>query len=147
MLAWLQALLGNTPAVTVILWVVGILVVLGGFLRGLYRAWPFIKQGVITINSLADLPRFMSTTAATLEAQDQGAKERDIQIAEIHHEVHYNNGSSVKDAVARVELGVKGLYERADAADQNAVELREDLEQTKPRSPARKRPPKPKENI
>ena len=31
------------------------------------------------------------------------------QIAEIHHEVHYNNGSSVKDAVTRVEQKVDGL--------------------------------------
>ena len=70
----------------------------------------------------------MITTAATLAGQDR-------QIAEIHHEVKYNNGSSVKDAVGRVERGVAGIYDRLDAADVISRKLREDLEQTKPPQP------------
>ncbi len=118
-------------------------------LAGIYgfsrKLWPVLRKFVRTIESLDDLPQFMVTTAATLADQD-------TKIDEIHHQTHDNNGSSIKDSnkrietrLARVEEGVKGIYGRLDTADQDRAELREDLEQTKPRSPARKRPAKPKE--
>jgi hypothetical protein len=115
--------------------VVGFLIAV---VRGIPPVWRFVSQSVKTINSLTDLPQFMVTTAATLHDQD-------VKIAEIHHEVQFNNGSSVKDAVTRVEDGVKGIYDRLDAADVDRQELREDLEQTRPHD-ARPRANKPKEN-
>ena len=108
---------------------------IAGFVR---KVWPIIARIVHTLDDLDNLPQFMITTAATLAYQDK-------QIEEIHHEVKYNNGSSVKDAVRRVETGVAGIYTRLDSADQDRRELREDLEQTKPHQPARKRPTQPKE--
>jgi hypothetical protein len=120
-------------------WVVGALAIMA-LLAGIYgfsrKLWPVLRKFVRTIESLDDLPQFMVTTAATLHDQDK-------KIDEIHHEVQFNNGSSVKDAVTRVEEGVKGLYDRLDEVDIDRRELREDLEQTKPHSPARKRPAKP----
>lgn len=111
-------------------WILGMFAV-GAFL---YKAWPVITRFVTTINALGDLPRFMVATSATLHDQDE-------KIEQIHHEVNYNNGSSVKDAVRRVEDGVKGIYGRLDSADTDRAELREDLENTRP--VARKRTPKP----
>lgn len=115
-----------------------------GFVR---KVWPIITQFVETINSLAGLPKFIERTDATLAAQDQTLATQATKIEDIHHEVHYNNGSSVKDAVARMEQnqveirkGIEGLYKRADASDLKAAELRTDLELTKP--PARKRAPR-----
>jgi hypothetical protein len=107
--------------------------------------WPFLKKLVELVDVLDKLPQFMITTAATLAYQEQ-------KIDEIHHELNYNNETSVKDATHRIEKGVKGIYDRLDAqdrrfdtADQAQAELREDLEQTTPRRPARKRPTQPKE--
>lgn len=116
-----------------VVWVVGALAVVAFFVKG----WPKIRAGVRLIDSLSQLPDFMVKTTETLQKQD-------AKIAEIHHEVNYNNGSSVKDAVDRVEIGVKGIYERLDSADSDRRELREDLENTRP-SLVRKRPTPKKE--
>ena len=66
-------------------------------------AWRTASRFVATINALAELPEalieqadFRLRTTATLAAQD-------VKIEEIHHEVNYNNGSSVKDAIERIE--------------------------------------------
>lgn len=40
------------------------------------------------------------------------------QVGEIHHEVHYNNGSSVKDATARLEAALR----RVEDAQQQILE-------------------------
>lgn len=92
------------------------------------KVWPVLKaapggvvafaRGIITaaewMEAVRGLPAFIERT--------------DERISEIHHEVHFNNGSSVKDAAirtelavgeladtaARLEVGVAGLYERVD---------------------------------
>jgi len=115
-------------------WVLGILGVIAFIVKG----WPKVRAFVQMVDALSSLPTFMLDTTATLKAQDE-------KIDAIHHEVNYNNGSSVKDAVERVELGVKGLYDRIDTTDENAANLRTDLEEVRPHAPARKRVPKPKE--
>ncbi len=114
-------------------WALGILGIIAFFVKG----WPKIVAFVKVMDSLAALPQFMVDTTKTLEEQN-------TKIAEIHHEVNYNNGSSVKDALERVELGVKGLYDRADKSDKSDAEIREELERTRPKPP-RTRATKPKE--
>lgn len=136
MLGWLNVLRDVPPALLPLAIVIAAIVVLFLIGRGVYRAWPVIKQFVLTVNAITGLPEFMERTDATLAGQNQ-------KIAEIHHEVHFNNGSSVKDAavrtekaVGRVERGVKGLYKeiaRLDAAD---ADLRTDLENTHPKPDA-----------
>lgn len=56
------------------------------------KAWPFIRNTFSILDALSTLPKFMEETAHKLES--------------IHHEVNYNNGSSVKDAIVRIESGV-----------------------------------------
>lgn len=109
--------------------------VLGGFavLTFVVKAWPFIRNTFRILDALVRLPEIIG------KVEDMTA-----QVAEIHHEVHYNNGSSVKDAVRRVEEGVKGLYLRADASDLADQRLREELERTNPCT-SRKRAPKKEE--
>lgn len=124
-----------------------ILAALGALIVFIRKTWPILTRFVATMNSLADLPQFMITTARTLADQDEGAVIRDKKIEEIHHEVQYNNGSSVKDAIARVEKGVAGLYTREEIDAKNA-QLSDEIENTRPviRKPAaRKRSYKPKE--
>jgi hypothetical protein len=95
--------LGDVTVLQAVIWI-AIAVTL---IVGLVKLWPIVRKAVKLTDSLATLPDFIERT--------------DKAIAEIHHEVHYNNGSSVKDAqrrteqaVERIELGVKGLYEKVD---------------------------------
>lgn len=111
-----------------------------GLIALIHKMWTLVTRTVHTLENLELLPKFMEETKATLKAQDEGAIIRDRKIEEIHHEVNYNNGSSVKDAISRVEDGVAGLYRRADTTDQNASDLRDDLENTKPVIRRRKPP-------
>lgn len=112
-------------------WVIGFLAVVGF----LVKSWPKIRAFVKIMDSLAALPQFMADTTKTLASQD-------TKIGDIHHEVRYNNGTSVKDGLDRVEKGVAAINIRLDTADKDRKELREDLESTGPHPPARKRPAK-----
>jgi hypothetical protein len=139
-------------------WVIMILAVtafIAGAIRAIPPAWRFVTRFVTTVNELADLPtelgelrKFRSDTSVTLAQQNTTLATQNQKIAEIHHEVHFNNGSSVKDAtvrteeaVERVEMGVKGLYGEVDGVKAQLVELHEtdadmrrDFENTHPRS-------------
>lgn len=140
------------------------LAILYGFGRRLWKALGVIARLTAAAPALMDLPQFMITTAHTLADQDE-------KIKEIHHEVQFNNGSSVKDAVTRVETvltentkklstqiaaqrriekGVKGLYDRVDqneadaAVDRkNIAAAQKELEDTRP--VVKRRTYKPKE--
>ncbi|HEY2644848.1 MAG TPA: hypothetical protein VGI56_13920 [Galbitalea sp.] len=129
-----------------------------------WRALSVIVKVGDALPALIQLPAFIERTDATLAQQNQ-------QIEEIHHEVKYNNGSSVKDAIGRVEKvqttnskkigtiqrantriekGVKGLYDRVDANEQaatvdraNIAATQKELEDTRPAP--RRRATKPKE--
>jgi len=94
-------------------------------IRLLVKFWPWLKKVMALTDALAQLPMFMAQTTKTLQNQNE-------QIAEIHHEVNYNNGSSVKDAVSRVELGVKGLYDRVDELSDSDIAIRKEIETTRP---------------
>lgn len=96
--------------------------------RLLMRFWPWLRALMALTEALGKLPTFMAATTQTLAAQN-------VKIDVMHHELSYNNETSVKDAVRRVELGVKGLYVRADAADLSDAEIREELENTRPKPP------------
>lgn len=100
--------------------------------RLLMRFWPFLRKVMDFTSTLGKLAEFMVRTDNTLADQD-------VKIESIHHETHHNNGSSLKDAqkrteeaVERIELGVKGLYDRVDASDKSDQELRDELERTRP---------------
>lgn len=97
--------------------------------RLLMRFWPWLRKAMLLIDSLGALPAYMERT--------------DKQIAEIHHETAYNNETSMKDAVRRVELGVKGLYDRVDELSASDEQMRRDIEDTRPNLAL---PQLPKEN-
>lgn len=128
--AWLQWLLA----------VAAVLAFIGGGIRAIPPVWRFVSRFVSTVNELAELPgelaelrKFRSDTAVTLSDQNTTLAKQDKKIAEIHHEVHFNNGSSVKDATARIEKGVAGLYEEIDALKDADADMRRDFENTQPR--------------
>ncbi|WP_104137207.1 hypothetical protein [Cryobacterium sp. Y62] len=91
--------------------------------RLLLRFWPTLKKTIALFDALGQLPAFITRT--------------DESIIGIKKETTRNGGSTLKDAqvrteeaVERIELGVKGLYDRADAADKEDKQLRYELEQT-----------------
>ena len=90
-------------------------------------AWRTLNGFVATINALAGLPvaladqaLFRTATTATLAAQD-------LKIEEIHHEVHYNNGSSVKDAIKRVEGNQSDLIAAHERIEINQARIESGL--------------------
>jgi len=115
--------------------VVGFLVAV---IKGVPPAWRALTTFVTTINDLSDLPselakqkRFrievraiLSNQDKTLAGQNLVLAKQDTKIGEIHHEVQYNDGSSAKDAIGRVEKGVAGLYTLT-------AQLREELDELK----------------
>jgi len=136
---WLQWLLA----------VAAVLAFIGGGVRAIPPAWKFVTRFVTTMNDLGELPAelaelrtFRTETAITLAKQNTALARQDKRIAEIHHEVHFNNGSSVKDAavrtekaVTRVEEGVAGLYDEIDTLKKADAELRDDFQKTQPSNP------------
>lgn len=100
----LEALLGDLSAVQVGFWIVAAILLIAAIVR----LWPWITKSIKTIDALAGLPDFMRRT-------EQFMKRTEARVEEIHHEVQFNNGSSVKDAVKRVETGMVGLHTKLDA--------------------------------
>jgi len=102
----------QVAVVCVFLWVI---------CRLLMRFWPWLRKVMNFTNALAKLPDFIVRVDDTLQKQDKKIDEihtsltgQDAKIAEIHHETSYNNETSMKDALRRVEMGVKGLYDQLD---------------------------------
>ncbi|MAB20233.1 hypothetical protein [Microbacterium sp. UBA3394] len=109
---WLKFLLADTSALQLVFWAVAIV----ALITALVRLWPFLKNAVQIVDALVQLPALAKRVTAM-----QG------QIDSIHHETHTNNGSSIKDALGRVEEGVSGLHGRMDDVDRQLTSLaRED---------------------
>lgn len=133
-------------------WLLAVAAIIGfivGAIKGIPPAWRFVTRFVSTVNDLAELPTelaemktFRQETKLTLAQQNVTlAKQnttlasQDQKIAEIHHETHFNNGSSIKDATVRIETGVAGLYTKIEALEKEDADLRRDFEDTKPHHP------------
>lgn len=114
---WLETILGDTTALQLIFWVVAIVSLLAVVLR----IWPVLSKAVTIINAVSGLPAFIART--------------DEKIDQIHHETHYNDGSSMKDALERLEEGVAGLYTTTEALGAADTEMRQELENTRPKPP------------
>ena len=92
-----------------------------------WKGWPWLRRSATAIVNFAtivdavqDLPEFIERTDKTLDAQNR-------QIADIHHEVHFNNGSSVKDGVQRVETGLAGLHVEVATIASELAQAKESL--------------------
>lgn len=128
---WLADLLANTSALQLIFWIGAI----AALIAVLVKLWPALTKMVTIINAVSGLPAFITRTDQTLQTQNQALAGQDTKISEIHHEVHFNNGSSVKDAVIRVETGVAGLYGEVAKLNTADEDLRADFEKTHPKNP------------
>lgn len=117
---WLTFLLADTSALQLVFWFIAI----GALIAVIVKLWPALTQLVTIVNSVTGLPSFIARTDATLLSQD-------VKIEAIHHEVHYNNGTSVKDSQARTEQviteEIMPALKALTAADE---QLRADIEDT-----------------
>lgn len=114
------------------LWQVAVVIVALYILgRLLVKFWPWLKRVTALVDALGQLPAFITRT--------------DEAVEDIRHEVKYNNGSSVKDAIGRVEEGVQGLHQKYDELAAADAKLSRRLEQTQPRAPRPRRPQQKKE--
>lgn len=137
---WLQQWLKTVSLWDVTLWALGAAVAIWLIRRFVKKGWPALKlfakrltAFINTVDAVVGLPAFIARTDATLEAQN-------TKIADIHHETHNNNGSSIKDSTDRIEEGVAGLYKRVDQLEDNLATLRTDFDDTHPKSSLPKPP-------
>jgi hypothetical protein len=94
-------------------WMLAALAVIGFIVK----VWPFIRKLFALVDALGQLPEFIART--------------DTKIEQIHHEVHFNNGSSVKDAIVRVEKAVnEHVMPSLDVLTATDAEIRAELEAT-----------------
>lgn len=82
------------------------------------KLWPLLKRGVTIGASLEKLPEMVQDLTALTIGQRQQAEtltHQNEQLAIIKHEVEFNNGSSVKDAVVRTEKVANAVAEQLSA--------------------------------
>lgn len=90
--------------------VVGVIVAIIIALVLIMKIWPTLSALVKITDSIKDLPAFMETTTR--------------QVQDIHHETHYNNGSSIKDSSKRTERALETVMDKIDALAASDDELR-----------------------
>jgi len=89
----------DTSLVAVIAWVVIAVVVI----LFIWRVWPLISKAVRAIDALGGLADHMEVTNAAIAVLTTDFGKMKSSVDEIHHETHKNDGSSIKDAVKRIE--------------------------------------------
>jgi hypothetical protein len=113
-------------AESVNLW--GTLLIAGGITAFILGVVAFFKKGWPWLVSFARAIQKTSQVVDAVQELPEFIARTDQRIAEIHHEVHYNNGSSVKDAVRRVENGVAGLYDEIAELKEADDAIRRDID-------------------
>lgn len=108
---WLTFLLADSSTLQVVFWIVAI----GSLIALIVKLWPAIGKFVKIVDATAGLPAYIKRADARHE-------DLALKVSEIHHEVHFNNGTSVKDAAVRTESRVKRI-ERAMGIDPDVLEL------------------------
>jgi hypothetical protein len=76
-----------------IIWVIFLSVV---FMAAMVKAWPFITSVVKTVEIISALPEELQYIHKKLDTLE-------IRLISVEHEVKTNGGSSIKDAVRRIE--------------------------------------------
>lgn len=76
-----------------IIWFVFLTIV---FIAAIVKAWPFITSVVKTVEIIGSLPEQLTYIHDKLDTLE-------IRLISVEHEVKTNGGSSIKDAVKRIE--------------------------------------------
>lgn len=147
--SWFVDLLDSVSVWDAIVWLA---LVIAGVVFIYKRGWRSIiafARGLINaaeiLASVQGLPAYIERADARAEAADKRHDRLEGKVDAIYHETHNNDGSSIKDSVDRIELGVQGLYGRVDTVEQKVValsdadeQIRAELEDT--RNPLKENP-------
>jgi len=146
---WLVDFLDSVSVWDAIVWLA---LVIAGVVFLYKRGWRSIiafARGLINaaeiLASVQGLPAYIERADQRAAAADQRHDRLEGKVDAIYHETHNNDGSSIKDSVDRIEIGVRGLYGRVDTVEEKVValsaaddELRAELEDT--RNPSKENP-------
>ena len=113
--------------------------------RMLMRFWPRLRKVITLFDALGELPRFMVEVQKFMPTVLLYMTDNNKAMDEVHRELTTNNGTSLNDAVRRVEIsveevrsGVDGLHKKVDeqklALEAEDAKIRQEIEKTKPRA-------------
>jgi biopolymer transport protein ExbB/TolQ len=116
LIAWLQSVnLWN--ALLVVAFVSAVIV----FIRK--KGWAWLKAFAKAILATADVIEHVSELPDYITRSDERFEALVAKVNEIHHETHKNDGSSIKDAVDRIESSVSGLHGRVDSVEREVAAI------------------------
>lgn len=146
---WLVDFLDGISLWDALLWL-GLIVAAAAFVykKG-WRSVVAIARGIINaaeiLASVQGLPAYIERADQRAAAADERHDRLEGKVDAIYHETHNNDGTSIKDATDRIEIGVKGLYDRVDTVERKIAalsdaddQIRAELEDT--RNPAKENP-------
>lgn len=116
---WLTFLLADTSALQLVFWIIAI----GALVTVIVKLWPALRQLVTIVDSVTGLPAFIARTDADVARMK-------TQLENSHVTNLRDDITDAVEAVERVELGVKGLYQKVDELTQADADIRAELEDT-----------------
>ena len=125
--SWVRYFLDDVVLLQTVFWLTAIVMILVLAVK----LWPVLSKFVTIVNSTAGLPKFIDEMNTRRTEDDARHEKLARQVAEIHHEVNYNNGSSIKDGVRRIE-GQIALLIAEDAAIREDFGITEDKRRRQP---------------
>lgn len=109
-LAWAETV---TITVFDVVFIITVIVSAVLFVR---KGWPWLKAMIRAmgnfiqiVDSVQELPEFIKQSKDADKLAIKAFDEMSSKIDSIHHEVNFNNGSSVKDATVRIEQGLAAM--------------------------------------
>lgn len=139
---WLVDLLDSVSVWDAIVWVA---LAVAGVMFIYKRGWRSIIAFARGLINAAEILASVQGLPAYIERADARHDRLEGKVDGIFHETHNNDGSSIKDSVDRIEIGVRGLYGRVDTVEEKVValsaaddEIRAELEDT--RNPLKENP-------
>lgn len=138
--SWLVDFLDGVSLWDALLWAAAIIAGAWFIYKRGWRTLVALARGIInsaeTLAAVKDLPDFITRT-------DERFDRMEAKVEGIHHETHNNDGSSIKDAVDRIETSLEGVHGRLDTVEVDVRslhladdELRAELENTQnPKEP------------
>lgn len=104
--SWLHGIATQVTLADLIFWII-VLVVVIVFLKKVgprtVAAARTLLSLVTLLEAVQGLPAFIARTDLTLARQDVTLAGHEVKLDGIYHETHKNDGSSIKDAIGRVE--------------------------------------------
>ncbi|MDY0828596.1 hypothetical protein SK224_05585 [Microbacterium sp. BG28] len=103
---WLVELLQAVNLWEALIWLVGLSVACAWLVRFGPRVWRGTKALAKGILSAAAILAAVQELPAFIERADRRHEDLVQKVGEIHHEVHHNDGSSIKDSQKRIEIAI-----------------------------------------